>query len=174
MLHGIKQALLDEWIETYGALNTLMFVFHPDSPLRQAMHDVWERFAILHVHQFRAMVLRYRHTAYFKHLFQQLCKLKDFYRIWTEIQWHEDDFDTSLKTYGFYCHPQHGDLCYRATVTERVTPTGRLYLSTLLPKNIGTANTFDQLQREHGSGIQRLTPWPHPALCPDAESMYSG
>ncbi len=173
VMHGLEQALLDGWTKTYGSIHMLLLVFHPDSPLRHILSDIWERYAILHVHQFRAMVLRYRHTPYFQQLFEQLCRLDDFLRLWTATQWQEGDFDTALKPYGCYKHPQHGELCYCATMTERITPSGRLYLSTLLPKSASTAEAFDQLHGEHGLGIQRVTPWPHSALCPDAESMYS-
>jgi len=41
---------------------------------------------------------------------------------------------------------------------------GALYLSTLTPLDDDTAATFRALAQTADPDVQRLTPWPHPAL----------
>jgi transcriptional regulator with XRE-family HTH domain len=145
------------------SLQLLRFLLANDSPMRQNMRDIWTNFLHLHVLQFRNLSLRYRHTDYFGELFAALSQSGEFRQAWLAAQSYSPA-DLHALTHYRYRHPQHGPLAYATTLQPTRTAAGFLYLSTLTPLDVATANIFQALVQPTEADVLRITPWPQREL----------
>jgi len=85
-------------------VNFLCLALVPHSPIRRDLQSIWDQFVRMHIHQFRVMTLRYRHTPYFQQLFAALSRYDEFRATWAATQFDASDFYCELKRYA-YGHP---------------------------------------------------------------------
>jgi transcriptional regulator with XRE-family HTH domain len=142
--------------------NCLAGLFAAASPTRSLLQQHWQTTALYKVYHFRALSLRYRHTDYFKGLFQQLCRLPNFSTMWMQTQHEKLDFYSHIQV-NAYRHAALGAIKYLVTRTTTVTPYGNLYLATLAPANGQTVSAFSTLAEQQGI-IRPLVTWPNPEL----------
>lgn len=142
--------------------NYLHVLFAKSSPIRSLLSRHWHSLALRAVYRFRALSLRYRHTASFQALFDQLCHLPDFKAIWLQTQHDSQDFYSQLDL-DEYTHALWGQLQYILTRTTTVTTYGNLYLVTLAPACVQSATTFSTLAVQPGM-VKQLAHWPNPDL----------
>jgi len=144
------------------SVNCLIGLFAEDSPTRTLMQQHWQTTALRKVYRFRALSLRYRHTACFKNLFQQLCRLPHFSTLWMQTQQEDLDFYSHVHL-SDYDHAALGQVKYVITRTTTITPYGNLYLATLTPASAHTLAAFSALVKQQDA-VGQIAPWPNPCL----------
>ena len=160
--HDLNLVQLKAARETAGGANNIAWLLAPDGGLRQMLGRGWRPIALANVQQWRAMTLRYRHTARFRQLFSALSAYPDFYGLWADS--HEDGYDdfSRLRSYS-YLHGAHGPVAYTVFTNTSISGYGELYLSTFVPQNGVTTALFEELAGKRGEALS-LAPWPNPSL----------
>ncbi len=147
---------------TAAGANNMVLLLTPDGRLRQMLGRGWRPIALANMQQWRAMTLRYRHTARFRQLFNALSACPDFYGLWADS--HEDGYDdySRLRSYA-YTHGAHGRVAYTVFTNTSLSAYGELYLSTFVPQDRVTTALFETLAGKSGQALS-LAPWPNPSL----------
>ena len=160
--HDLNLAQLKAARTTAAGANNIVLLLAPGGRLRQMLGRGWRPIALANMLQWRAMTLRYRHTARFRQLFSALSAFPDFYGLWADS--HEDGYDdySRLRSYS-YLHGAHGPVAYTVFTNTSVSAYGELYLSTFVPQDRVTTVLFQKLAGKGGQALS-LAPWPHPSL----------
>ena len=147
---------------TAAGANNIVLLLAPDGRLRHILGRGWRPIALANMQQWRAMTLRYRHTARFRQLFSALSACPDFYGLWADS--HEDGYDdySRLRSYA-YTHGAHGPVAYTVFTNTSLSAYGELYLSTFVPQDRVTTALFETLAGKSGQALS-LAPWPNPSL----------
>lgn len=160
--HDLSLAQLKAARATAAGANNMVLLLTPDGRLRQILGRGWRPIALANMQQWRAMTLRYRHTARFRQLFSALSACPDFYGLWADS--HEDGYDdySRLRSYA-YTHGAHGPVAYTVFTNTSLSAYGELYLSTFVPQDRVTTALFETLAGNSGQALS-LAPWPNPSL----------
>ena len=160
--HDLSLAQLKAARATAAGANNMVLLLTPDGRLRQILGRGWRPIALANMQQWRAMTLRYRHTARFRQLFSALSACPDFYGLWADS--HEDGYDdySRLRSYA-YTHGAHGRVAYTVFTNTSLSAYGELYLSTFVPQDRVTTALFETLAGNSGQALS-LAPWPNPSL----------
>ncbi len=150
-------------IRPQKTINTLHGIFADVSPARTILSQMWHTIALRNVCLFRALSLRYRHTVYFKDLFQQLCRLPNFSTMWMYTQHEDQDFYSHVQI-SAYNHTMLGQVKYMVTRTTTVTPHGNLYVAVLAPASSNTQTIFSELAQPRQALVRQVVPWPNPYM----------
>ncbi|MDE0630971.1 MAG: helix-turn-helix domain-containing protein [Caldilineaceae bacterium] len=160
--HDLSLAQLQAARATAAGANNIVLLLAPGGRLRQVLGRGWRPIALANMQQWRAMTLRYRHTARFRQLFTALSAYPDFYGLWADS--HEDGYDdySQLRSYA-YTHGAHGPVAYTVFTNTSLSAYGDLYLATFVPQDRVTTALFETLAGKSGEALS-LAPWPHPSL----------
>ncbi len=145
----------------YG-FNMLQYVFSDEavSHFQDLMgQNGWREYASQNVMIFRTLTLRYRTTKYFKELFRELNRYKDFEHYWSKAQfWEKDHFvdneEICLKS------PERGHLVFFSTSVTALTTLGDLYFCVYVPATPHTVHTFSQMVKRCSTDMIPLASWP--------------
>lgn len=162
VFHDLSLAQLKSARATAAGANNIVLLLTPGGRLRQVLGRGWRPIALANMQQWRAMTLRYRHTARFRQLFTALSAYPDFYGLWADS--HEDGYDdySQLRSYA-YTHGAHGPVAYTVFTNTSLSAYGDLYLSTFVPQDRITTALFESLAGKSGEALS-LAPWPNPSL----------
>ena len=161
--HDLSLAQLKAARATAAGANNIAFLLAPDGRLREMLGRGWRPIALANVQQWRAMTLRYRHTARFRQLFSALSAYPDFYGLWADS--HEDGYDdySRLRSYS-YLHGAHGPVAYTIfTNTSLSAPLGSCISPRLCPRT-ASRPLFSRSWRVRSGQALSLAPWPNPSL----------
>jgi len=160
--HDLSLAQLKAARATAAGANNIVLLLAPGGRLRQVLGRGWRPIALANMQQWRAMTLRYRHTARFRQLFTALSAYPDFYGLWADS--HEDGYDdySQLRSYS-YTHGAHGPVAYTVFTNTSLSAYGDLYLATFVPQDRVTTALFEALAGKSGEALS-LAPWPNPSL----------
>ncbi|MBX3014974.1 MAG: helix-turn-helix transcriptional regulator [Caldilineaceae bacterium] len=162
--HSLLTDVLDKHeSDTLPTKNYLSLFFGNGTSFKQVAPQQWRQYVLRNLLQFRYTTLRYRHTGYYQTLFKTLYSDFSFRELWSQCLYIVDDTYSQVKTNNYY-HHRHGQVNYAMTLTSTLTPYGYLYLSVLVPKNENTAQVIADLVNGHTLTIEKLSPWPNPAV----------
>ncbi|MEZ4664488.1 MAG: helix-turn-helix domain-containing protein [Caldilineaceae bacterium] len=156
----VPDTLLGSGAKSAAGFNLLRYYFAPESPYRDILAGYWPQFAVRNLQHFRSASLRYRHTARFQAIFQDLHHYPLFRDFWARTKYANEDVHHRWEGI-VYHHPRFGQLSYM--ITEVVTLTGQedLFLVTYIPRNGETVAAFEKLAQERGVNMHKLMPWPY-------------
>lgn len=160
--HDLNLAQLKAVRTTAAGANNIAMLLAPGGRLRQMLGRGWRPIALANVQQWRAMTLRYRHTARFRQLFSALSAYPDFYGLWEDSHGEGYDDYSRLRSYS-YLHGAHGPVVYTVFTNTSISGYGELYLSTFVPQDRVTTVLFQELAGKRGEALS-LAPWPNPSL----------
>ena len=160
--HDLSLAQLKAARNTAAGANNIVLLLSPGGRLRQMLGRGWRPIALANMQQWRAMTLRYRHTARYRQLFSALSAYPDFYGLWADS--HEEGYDdySRLRSYA-YTHGAHGPVAYTVFTNTSLSAYGELYLSTFVAQDPVTTALFKELAGKSGEALS-LAPWPNPSL----------
>ncbi len=156
----VPNSLLETGHDSPAGFNLMRYYFAPESPFRDLLGPGWTKFAVRGVQHFRAASLRYRHTARFAAIFEDLCRYPLFRDFWTRTKHTTEDIYHHWGGLNYH-HPELGAMSY--FVTEVLTLTGQedLALVTYVPRDKRTVQRFDELAHEAGVNMIRMAAWPY-------------
>lgn len=155
----ITPDLLDYAKTIPAGFNVLNFIYSSESGFKAMIGPRWKEYAVIELLLFRRSTLRFRHTAYFKHLLSTLLKEKEF-----DIDWYASHIKKEI--YGLtyvhyeYVHPGYGPLSYLITETVVITNNDNLYLVIYNAMDNRTADVFSGLGEPEESYVQKMASWP--------------
>jgi len=129
----------------------------------QTFGDKFNDMALSSLRAFRESSLRYRAKPYYLNLMKEFRNVKKyplFDRYWRKASVLDDDKEAMLSPFELN-HQHYGDLRITSSSSVILTPFGELYLSHYFPLDHRTAEAFIKIADKAGSGIVKLTPWPH-------------
>ncbi len=148
--------------EIPGGMNAVRLVFGKEMAARSHFINNWDYYALSTMRFFRESSLCYRATPYFNYLmkaFLDAAEYPSFERYWRRVSLLEQDRDGTYERFE-YDHDTFGHLSYVVATTVCLTPEGELYLNQYLPTDAPTAETFERLVTQSGTGVIRAAPWP--------------
>ncbi len=155
--HGVDEETLLRVRDVDGA-NFLHFVFHHGSPLFATKQEVWSRFALLNLYQFRYFSLLLRYTQRCQQIFAYLDTLPRFRALWNQALGTYREPSVYQKPY-IYRHSLYKDVCYTVDSLPEHTPHGYLYIAKISPQNKATEDAIKRMRAEGKPGVLRLMPW---------------
>jgi len=164
-----NSALLKLWMLTPELLayaetipagfNVVNFMYSSQSGFKAMIGPRWREYALIEIYLFRRSSLRFRHTAYFQHVFQTLLKEKEF-----DIDWYSSHRNTTHYNFTYvdysYVHPFYGPLSYLITETGISTIKDNLYLIVYNPLDDKTASVFKELIEPDNFHVRKMADWP--------------
>ena len=159
-LSNASEELLSSGEASPAGFNLLRYIFADNSSYRQVAGPQWKQYGRRNVQHFRAASLKYRFTERFQLVFNDLCKNLAFQEAWAGSKYAGNDLYNRWTEYE-YIHPTFGALNYISTESTTLTSAEDLFLVTHIPRNRETLHTFEQIGREQGLNMHRLTPWPY-------------
>ena len=147
-------------------VNLAMFVFSDDveKQISALRGEDWSDHAYQTMMVFRTWSLRYRTTAYFQALLQQLKRSRLFRRYWRDVYLREGDHFVDNR-HMFMNSPKWGPLAYFSTYFMALTTVGELRLCVYVPAGPETADVFSQIMKQPGgTDILRVGAWPSKKL----------
>lgn len=143
---------------TPAGFNLMHYIYAPVMKLNTTLGSHWKEISEMAMFEFRRLTLRYRHTDYFRKLFETLSKSEQF-----SIEWYKslgkDNHTGSGCRHLIYNHLSAGPLSYTETRTVLNTNAGELYLKIFNPVDAITARTFENLLNKENK-VQTLADWP--------------
>ncbi len=156
----VSEATVEQVVHLPAGMNMMHFLFSPRIGFRALVgDDIWNAVGLNNVLFFRRASLRYRHTAYFKHLLDALTAIDTFNTCWGMSFFVNDYLDAYYTPYE-YQHDTLGDLRYYGVDVPETTRFGDLYLVNYVPIDERTNRVFARLIEEHGTAMRRFAPWP--------------
>lgn len=140
--------------------NMLTIVFSPEiNQLGLMERGLWEEYAYANILFFRATSLRFRTTAYFRNLLQELYKFPLFRRFWDVVSYEQRDYTVNTE-YVILDNPVLGPLQSYSVSFKTLTSYGNLFLMVYVPLDPVTSDIFATLAREGGREIVPFGSWP--------------
>jgi transcriptional regulator with XRE-family HTH domain len=135
-----------------------------ESHFGRLMREDWSSVLYETVRMFRVVSLRYRSTAYFQRLLQELNKSRRFRGHWQSAYFEEKDhYVDSLRVR--FDSPRWGGLVWFHWNLPALTSAGELLLCMYVPASHVTARVFDQIVEHCGTVTPlRLPCWPEKRL----------
>ncbi len=141
------------------AFNNMYYMYSPDLGYKDLVGPIWQEVVEIEMLLFRRSTLRYRHTAYFKYVFQELNKFDQFDIDWYTSHKKTKNYDLTYEPFD-YDHPRYGPLSYIATETIISTQKGDLYLIIYTPADQVTSEVFRKLKTSDKNHTSKLASWP--------------
>ena len=160
-LYQLSHINLASRLKKNGGANLLDFIFSAEfAPMRAEMSpQVWHRFAVGIIMDFRRVTMPYRMTPYFGKLLAHLRKNREFRWYWEQVL-HED----KIYFVGgelFQMGPsQSGRLRFLTTPLVNYTPFGNLEILTHIPRDEATAVAFHEMSQNVPSQVYQFGEWP--------------
>ncbi len=140
-------------------LNYMYLLYSSTYGFKDIFGPKWKEIAALEILLFRRATLRYRHTEYFKYIFENLLSEKQFDIDWYASHRNQKTYDLTHEIFE-YDHPRYGQLKYIATETITDTQKGNIYLLMYNPADQATLSVFNSLHGPNKNHLHKLARWP--------------
>lgn len=159
-LYMFTPELTGQLREEAGGFNLLYILYANKDHLEGILgQNLWREVTNIEVLLFRRSTLRYRNSAYYNKIFNELLKFKQF-----DIDWYTNHkllrrYDLTYEAFQ-YNHSVFGPLHYIALETKVHTSAGELLFLQYSPADEVTAKTFSSLAEANGNRYLKVAPWP--------------
>ena len=160
-LYQLSQIELVPRLKQNGGTHLLDFIFSDEfAPMRAEMSpQVWHRFAVGIIMDFRRVTMPYRMTPYFGKLLTHLRKNREFRWYWEQVFYEDKIFFVGGEL--FQMGPALGGrLRFLTTPLTTHTPFGNLEILTHIPRDEATAVAFHEMSQNVPSQMYQFGAWP--------------
>ena len=160
-LYQLSHIELMPQITQKSGTNLLNFIFSDAfAPMRAEMSpQVWHRFAVGIIMDFRRVTMPYRMTPYFGKLLAHLRKNREFRWYWEQVL-HEDKIYFVGGELFQLGPPLSGRLRFLTTPLVNYTKFGNLEILTHIPRDEETAVSFHEMATDVPSQVYQFGAWP--------------
>lgn len=160
-LYQLSHIELMSRLKRKGGTHLLDFIFSAEfGPMRAEMSpQVWHRFAVGIIMDFRRVTMPYRMTPYFGKLLTHLRKNRDFRWYWEQVFYEDKLYFVGGELFQMGS-ALRSRLRFLTTPLVTHTPFGNLEILTHIPRDEATAVSFHEMAKDVPSQVYQFGVWP--------------